>query len=76
MSRLDWAIIAVSAIIALPVMWMAYGALLESFTQKQRCVFDRNDIGPKDADGGQWWYDVYQCPDGTERRVLVAGPRG
>ncbi len=41
----------------------------------QQCVFDRNEIGPMSAHG-QWWYDVYKCPDGTERRVLVAGPRG
>lgn len=43
---------------------------------QHKCVFDRNEIGPKGADGGQWWFDVYKCPDGTERRVLVAGPRG
>lgn len=41
----------------------------------QRCVFDRNEPGPR-GEYGQWWWDVYKCTDGTERRELVAGPRG
>lgn len=39
------------------------------------CTFDRNELGPMGAHG-QWWWDIYKCSDGTERRVLVAGPRG
>ena len=50
-------------------------AVFGIFAARQQCVFDRNEIGPMGAHG-QWWYDVYKCPDGTERRVLVAGPRG
>jgi hypothetical protein len=50
-------------------------AIFGLFAARQQCVFDRNEIGPMGAHG-QWWYDVYKCPDGTERRVLVAGPRG
>jgi hypothetical protein len=41
----------------------------------QRCTFDRNELGPK-GDHGQWWWEIYKCEDGTERRELVAGPRG
>lgn len=40
-----------------------------------RCTFDRNEIGPMGT-YGQWWWDIYKCSDGTERRELVAGPRG
>lgn len=50
--------------------WTAY-----SRAAHQRCTFDRNELGPQ-GDHGQWWWDIYKCPDGTERRVLVAGPRG
>lgn len=35
------------------------------------CKFDRNEPGPQG-----WWWDIYKCSDGTERRVLVASPRG
>lgn len=35
------------------------------------CKFDRNELGPQG-----WWWDVYKCSDGTERRQLVASPRG
>lgn len=43
--------------------------------ERLRCAFDRNELGPMGA-YGQWWWDIYKCADGTERRVLVAGPRG
>lgn len=39
------------------------------------CTFDRNEIGPK-GDHGQWYWEFYKCEDGTERRILVASPRG
>lgn len=41
----------------------------------QQCVFNRNELGPQGT-YGQWWWNVYKCPDGTEQRELVAGPRG
>lgn len=40
-----------------------------------RCAFDRNELGPM-GDHGQWYWEYYKCSDGTERRQLVAGPRG
>lgn len=43
--------------------------------QKIRCTFDRNEIGPIGSHG-QWYWEIYKCSDGTERRELVAGPRG
>jgi hypothetical protein len=44
-------------------------------SHQQRCIFDRNEIGPK-GDYGQWYWEFYKCDDGTERRQMVAGPRG
>lgn len=38
---------------------------------KMPCKFDRNEPGPQG-----WWWDVYKCADGTQRRQLVASPRG
>lgn len=35
------------------------------------CSFTHNEAGPQG-----WWYDVYKCSDGSERRILVASPRG
>lgn len=75
MSKLFAILIALFGAASLFSAASLFGAALRSAKQ-QRCAFDRNDVGPKGADGGQWWYDVYKCPDGTERRVLVAGPRG
>lgn len=39
--------------------------------QQPRCVFDRNEPGPQG-----WWWEIYKCSDGSERRELVASPRG
>lgn len=51
--------------------------------ERVTCKFDRNEPRkgePGDGLNGKpvegWWWDVYKCSDGTERRVLVAGPRG
>lgn len=47
------------------------------------CTFDRNE--PRQGEVGDgldgrpvdgWWWDIYKCSDGTERRILVASPRG
>lgn len=35
------------------------------------CKFDRNEPAPQG-----WWWDIYKCSDGSERRELVASPRG
>lgn len=51
-------------------------AYVERFPARQlRCTFDRNEIGPK-GNFGQWYWEFYKCDDGTERRQMVAGPRG
>lgn len=51
-------------------------AYVEQFPARQlRCTFDRNEIGPK-GNFGQWYWEFYKCDDGTERRQMVAGPRG
>jgi hypothetical protein len=34
------------------------------------CKFDRNELRTQG-----WWWDVYECSDGTERRQIVVGPR-
>jgi len=51
--------------------------------ERVRCTFDRNEPRKGEAGDGLdgkpvngWWWDIYKCTDGTERRVLVAGPRG
>lgn len=40
-----------------------------------QCTFDHNEIGPM-GDHGQWYWDIFKCRDGSERRQLVAGSRG
>jgi hypothetical protein len=64
-----WAVIDVAQTLARPM--------------QPECVFDRNE--PRKGEPGDgldgkpvngWWWDIYKCSDGTERRVLVAGPRG
>ena len=44
---------------------------LLDFNPKVRCQFERNEPGPQG-----WWWEIYKCSDGTERRELVASPRG
>lgn len=71
-----WPMVFVTGALALAlgfVMW-AWIAPASSTTH-QTCTFDRNELGPMGAHG-QWWWEIYKCSDGTERRVLVAGPRG
>lgn len=53
----------------------ASNLLVSHRAQHQLCTFDRNELGPR-GDHGQWWWDIYKCADGSERRALVAGPRG
>ncbi len=57
--------------------WIVGAAMIVQAIGKERmrCTFDRNELGPMGT-YGQWWWDIYKCTDGTERRVLVAGPRG
>jgi len=59
------------------------GWALAAYKARVTCTFDRNEPRPgelgdgldgKPVDG--WWWDIYKCSDGTERRTLVAGPRG
>ncbi len=50
-------------------------AIAAQFTTHTTCTFDRNELGPMGT-YGQWWWEIYKCSDGTERRELVAGPRG
>lgn len=82
-SWLPWLItiaLGVSVIAALGT----FGAMLDrAFGKRSVCTFDRNEprkgepgdgLDGKPVDG--WWWDIYKCSDGTERRVLVAGPRG
>lgn len=65
--------------IAMVVSWVLIGGwvigLYLIMPHGMRCTFDRNEIGPK-GDNGQWYWEFFKCDDGTERRVLVAGPRG
>lgn len=55
------------------LLWLLALTFLQD--HRTRCTFDHNELGPMGTDG-QWWWDIYKCTDGTERRVLVAGPRG
>lgn len=78
---IGWTLVTLPVVskVGLALVWIIVAALWLGWyfaATHQKCVFDRNDLGPKDANGGQWWYDVFKCPDGTERRVLVAGRRG
>lgn len=52
-----------------------YYIILALLLAHPTCTFDRNEIGPIGT-YGQWWWDIYKCSDGTERRILVASPRG
>jgi len=60
-----------------------FGLALDTNKSPVTCTFDRNEprqgevgdgLDGKPVDG--WWWDIYKCSDGTERRVLVAGARG
>lgn len=58
------------------VVAIGFGALIFGSRQThQACTFDRNELGPVGS-GGQWYWDIFKCADGTERRLMVAGPRG
>lgn len=62
-------------LIAIPFLITLPSVLTAAFGTHPTCRFDRNELGPK-GNHGQWWWEFYKCSDGTERRQLVAGPRG
>jgi len=45
--------------------------ITRSASQTPRCWFDRNEPGPNG-----WWWEIYRCSNGSERREIVASPRG
>ena len=63
--------IAAAVIAVLMLALIVVSVRLAVSAERPQCVFDRNEPGPQG-----WWYDVYKCTDGTERRQLVASPRG
>lgn len=64
-------------IVGLPLI-LLFGTILTAALDRThpRCEFDRNELGPIGAYGGQWYWEYYKCSDGTTRRQMVAGPRG
>ena len=66
----------VNVMVFIAVLVASFALALYRPEPKHRCEFDRNEPGPLGANGSQWWWEYYKCDDGTERRMLVAGPRG
>ena len=61
------AVIIVPTVVAiLALVWVTMAS-----PRHPQCHFDRNEPGPQG-----WWWEIYKCSDGTERRMLVASPRG
>ena len=65
----------VAILVAIPFLASLPSVVNAAFRKHLTCTFDRNELGPVGAHG-QWYWDIYKCSDGTERKVLVASPRG